>query len=133
MDDIPLILDRLMDVVRQRKADMPDDSYTAGLFAGGVDRIGRKIVEEAAELVAAAGEPGPPGREHLVHEAADLLYHLLVMLAHRDVDLDDVRGELARRFGISGLEEKASRGQIANRRTVDPTNRHGWKREEKRE
>ena len=112
-DNLP-ILDRLMDVIRHRKADMPADSYTTRLFTGGIDKIGRKIVEEAAELVAAAAESGRAGREHLVHEAADLLYHTLVMLAERDVTLDDVRDELARRFGTSGLDEKASRGEKAN-------------------
>jgi len=71
----------------------------------------QKVIEEAAEVVEAAGEAGDEGRQHLVCEAADLLYHLLVMLAHRDVRLEEVEAELARRFGISGLEEKASRGK----------------------
>ena len=60
-------------------------------------------------MVEAAGEPGPQGREHLVREAADLIYHLLVMLAHGDVPLTEVEAELARRFGISGLDEKEGR------------------------
>ncbi len=61
-------------------------------------------------MIEAAGESGPAGQEHLVREAADLVYHLLVMLALRDVPLADVEAELARRFGISGLDEKESRG-----------------------
>jgi phosphoribosyl-ATP pyrophosphohydrolase len=87
----------------------PARSYTTALFDGGVEKIGEKIVEEAAEVVEAARETGPQGRDHLVHEAADLIYHLLVMLGHRDIPLNDVRAELARRFGVSGLDEKESR------------------------
>ena len=105
------ILDRLMAVIDQRKAQPTEKSYTCKLLAGGVSKIGEKITEEAAEVVEAAGEPGEDGRQHLVREAADLVYHLLVMLAHRDTRLEEVEAELARRFGISGLDEKASRTQ----------------------
>jgi phosphoribosyl-ATP pyrophosphohydrolase len=84
-------------------------SYTSQLLDGGVSKIGAKIVEEAAELVEAAGEPGPAGQEHFIREAGDLFYHLLVMLCHKNCNLFDVEAELARRFGVSGLEEKASR------------------------
>ena len=98
-----------MQVIEQRKAEMPAGSYTTRLLTGGVEKIGRKVTEEAAEVVEAAGEPGEAGRQHLIYEAGDLLYHLLVMLAHRDVRLDEVERELARREGISGLEEKAAR------------------------
>ena len=111
MSDAATILARLMDVIDERKAQPSETSYTCRLLAGGVPKIGEKIVEEAAEVVEAAGEAGEQGREHLVREAADLVYHLLVMLACRDVRLEDVEAELARRFGISGLEEKASRTQ----------------------
>jgi len=101
-----------MAVIEDRKANpsASEKSYTVKLLAGGVDKIGEKITEEAAEVVEAAGEPGEQGQEHLTHEAADLVYHLLVMLAYRDVPLTAVEEELARRFGISGLEDKASRG-----------------------
>jgi len=88
-----------------------EKSYTAKLLAGGVEKIGGKIMEEAAELVEAAGEPGDAGRQHTVYEAGDLLYHTLVLLAARGVQLAEVEAELARRFGVSGLEEKASRGK----------------------
>ena len=84
-------------------------SYTSQLLLGGVPKIGAKIVEEAAELVEAAGEPGEAGQQHFIREAGDLFYHLLVMLCHKNCDLFDVEAELARRFGVSGLEEKASR------------------------
>jgi phosphoribosyl-ATP pyrophosphohydrolase len=103
------VLARLMAVIEQRKAQPSEKSYTAKLLAGGVARIGEKVSEEATEVVEAAGEPGEEGRQHLIREAADLIYHLLVMLACRDTQLAEVEAELARRFGISGLEEKASR------------------------
>ena len=99
----------LMATIEDRKAHPPAKSYTTTLFAGGVPKIGEKIVEEAAEVVEAAGEPAEAGRTHLIREAADLIYHLFVMLAHRDVRLSEVEAELARRSGTSGLDEKASR------------------------
>lgn len=98
-----------MAVIEDRKANPPPKSYTNSLLAGGVAKIGAKINEEAAEVVEAAGEQGEPGRQHLIYEAGDLLYHLFVMLAHRDIKLSEVEAELARRFGISGLDEKESR------------------------
>ena len=103
------VLARLMQVIEDRKAQLPERSYTTKLFRGGVEKIGGKVLEEAREVVEAAAETGDEGRRHLVAEAADVIYHLLVLLAHRDVGLNDVEAELARRFGISGLDEKASR------------------------
>ena len=100
-----------MKVVQDRKRNPPERSYTTSLFAGGVARIGAKIREEAEEVVEAAGEAGADGRQHLICEAADLIYHLLVLLGHCDVQLDEVESELARRFGISGLDEKAARDE----------------------
>jgi phosphoribosyl-ATP pyrophosphohydrolase len=103
------ILAQLMAVIEDRKINPPAKSYTTTLFAGGVVKIGEKIIEEAAEVVEAAGEPGDEGRAHLVREAGDLLYHLFVILGHREVKLAEVEAEIAKRFGISGLDEKASR------------------------
>ncbi len=105
------VLARLMAVIEDRKANPPPRSYTTSLFAGGAEKIGQKIMEEAAEVVDAArsADAGDEQRQHLVHEAADLIYHLLVMLGHRDVKFSEVEAELARRFGISGLDEKAAR------------------------
>lgn len=103
-------LAQLMAVIEHRKRNPPAKSYTTTLFAGGVEKIGGKIMEEAAEVVEAAGESGAEGRQHLIYEAGDLIYHLFVMLGHREVRLDEVEAELARRFGISGIDEKASRG-----------------------
>ena len=66
-------------------------------------------MEEAGEIVDAAREAGPDARKHVIHETADLIYHLLVMLGHKQVQLVEVEAELAVRFGMSGLDEKASR------------------------
>ena len=76
---------------------------------GGAAAIGAKIIEEAAEVVEASDEPGDSGREHLVKEVADLVFHASVLLGYRDLDWSDVEAELKRRFGTSGLVEKASR------------------------
>jgi len=103
------VIARLAAVIDERKANPPAKSYTTSLLQGGVEKIGGKVLEEAEEVVEAAREPGDAGRQHLVYEAADLMYHLLVMLTHRDIPLSDVEHELARRFGISGIDEKASR------------------------
>lgn len=73
--------------------------------------IGAKVLEEAAEFVEAAGEPDEAGRQHTIYEAGDLIYHSLVLLAARGIRLAEVEAELARRFGVSGLEEKAARKQ----------------------
>ena len=102
-------LDILETTILARQAAPDEKSYTAKLLAGGVEKIGGKIIEEAAELIDAAGESDDDGRKQTVHEAADLLYHTLVLLAARNVRLAEVEAELARRFGVSGIEEKASR------------------------
>ena len=100
------VLEALERVVASRRGDPPEKSYTARLLAGGVTRIGGKVTEEAGELVqAAAGEAD----DRVVAEAADLVYHTLVLLAARGLSLAAVEGELARRFGVSGLDEKAAR------------------------
>ncbi|WZO97643.1 phosphoribosyl-ATP diphosphatase [Isosphaeraceae bacterium EP7] len=110
----PPILHALMAVIEERKSRPAGErSYVAKLLEGGVPKIGDKIVEEAAEVVEAAGEPGDEGRAHLVREVADLVFHAAVMLSHRDATWGDVERELGRRFGISGIDEKESRA--ANR------------------
>jgi phosphoribosyl-ATP pyrophosphohydrolase len=76
---------------------------------GGVEKIGGKILEEARELIESAGEPGQAGRDHFVYEAGDLMFHTMVLLAWRGVDLEEIAAELARREGTSGLEEKKRR------------------------
>jgi phosphoribosyl-ATP pyrophosphohydrolase len=109
MSETDSILARLMAVIEARRASPSERSYTNKLLAGGVDAIGAKITEEAAEVVEAAAEAGEAGRQHLVREAADLIYHLFVMLGFKEIPLAEVEAELARRFGISGLDEKAAR------------------------
>ncbi len=112
---MPRPLDQLEATIAARKnAADGEKSYTAKLLAGGVEKIGAKVTEEAAEVVEAAGEAGEQGRQHTIAEAGDVLYHLLVLLASRDIQLAEVEQELARRFGMSGLEEKASRSQTEN-------------------
>jgi len=101
------ILERLYEVVVARRDERPDGSYVVQLLDGGWDAIGAKIREEAGEVVE-AGKDEPD--EAVVHEAADLIFHLWVGLAERDVDPRSVFAELGRRFGIGGLEEKAARG-----------------------
>jgi phosphoribosyl-ATP pyrophosphohydrolase len=104
------IMTALMGVISDRKNNPPaEPSYVASLLRGGVDKIGAKIVEEAAEVVEAGHELGDAGRVHLVKEVADLVFHTAVLLAHRDLAWSDVEAELAKRFGISGITEKQSR------------------------
>ena len=106
------VLDQLELTIQARKdAGEQAESYTAQLLAGGVTAIGAKVIEEAAEVVEAAAEPGDAGRAHTVAEAADVLYHLLVLLTARNLTIADVERELGARFGMSGLQEKASRPQ----------------------
>ena len=100
-------LDRLAATVVSRKGADPDSSWTAKLFAKGPEKCAEKFGEEAVEAIIEAVK-GDKAR--LTSEAADVIYHLLVMLAARDVTLADVEAELARREGVSGIVEKASRG-----------------------
>ena len=102
-------LDRLERTIASRAAKPNEKSYTSQLLTGGVKMIGAKITEEAGEVVEAAGEPGQAGREHFIREVGDLVFHLMVLMRHQDCSLVDLEAELARRFGVSGLEEKAAR------------------------
>lgn len=103
-----------METLRERAASRPAGSYTTKLLDGGPEKIGAKILEEAGEMIEAAGEPGEAGRDHFVYEAGDLIYHALVLLAWKGVELDEVAAELARREGTSGLVEKANRPDKTN-------------------
>lgn len=102
-------IDQLEQTILTRKSSSEEKSYTAQLLAGGVEKIGGKILEEAAEFIEAAGEPGEEGREHAIREAGDLIYHMLVLMAASGVRLEEVEAELAQRFGVSGIDEKANR------------------------
>ncbi|MGH6617175.1 phosphoribosyl-ATP diphosphatase [Sphingomonas sp.] len=99
-------LTSLETVIRDRRGADPSTSYTASLFAKGRAKIAQKVGEEAVETVIAAVRDD---RAELVGEATDLMFHLLVLLADAGLSLDDVRAEMKRREGMSGIDEKASR------------------------
>lgn len=101
------LLDTLEQTIRDRRLGDPATSYVAKLTARGRAKIAQKLGEEATEAVIAAIQDD---RDELVKESADLLFHLLVLLADMGLGLDDVRAELARREGVSGIAEKAARG-----------------------
>ena len=104
------VLARIAEVIESRKGGDPDASYVARLFARAPDAVLKKIGEEATEIVMAAKDGVP---ERIVAETADLWFHCLVMLAHYGLGPAQVLAELARREGLSGLEEKALRKAIA--------------------
>lgn len=101
------VLDKLAEVLEARKSADADGSYVAKLYAKGLDAICKKIGEEATETVMAAKDGEA---EKIVYEIADLWFHTLVLLAQQGLGPQDVLRELDRRFGLSGLDEKASRG-----------------------
>ncbi|HET9121892.1 MAG TPA: phosphoribosyl-ATP diphosphatase [Acidiferrobacteraceae bacterium] len=105
MDEVLLKLGR---VLAERKRGSADASYVASLYAGGIDKILKKVGEESAEVLIAAKNGGV---DPLVHEVADLWFHSLVLLAYLDLGPEAVLAELERRFGRSGLEEKAARSR----------------------
>jgi phosphoribosyl-ATP pyrophosphohydrolase len=100
------IIDAVYRVILDRKANPSENSYTASLMAKGIDKILKKVGEEATEVVI-AGKGGT--REEVICETADLLYHLLVLLGYRDITPGEIYTELGRRFGTSGIAEKAAR------------------------
>jgi phosphoribosyl-ATP pyrophosphohydrolase len=108
MTDTLTSLDR---VLRDRRGADPASSYVAGLYAAGLNKMLEKVGEEATEvLLAAKDNADGQGASALVGEVADLWFHTLVLLAAQDLSSQDVIEELAGRFGLSGLEEKAARG-----------------------
>lgn len=102
------VLQQLADILEQRKQESVDKSYVASLYAKGLDTILKKIGEEATETVIAA-KGGD--KQQIIYEMADLWFHCMVLLAQQELHPDDVLQELQRRFGLSGLEEKARRNQ----------------------
>ena len=104
------ILAQLTKILEQRKGAAPDSSYVASLYDKGLDAILKKVGEEATETVMAAKDVASGGdKNKLVYEVADLWFHTLVLLADQGLSADDVLKELARRFGVSGHDEKAAR------------------------
>lgn len=99
-------IERLVAVIRSRRSDSGDKSYTRQLLDGGAERCAKKLGEEAVETVIAGVSSDP---QSLKTEAADLVYHLLVLLECRGVAWDEVLATLDKRMGTSGLEEKAAR------------------------
>lgn len=106
------VLQELAEVLSQRKAASPDSSYVASLYHKGLNKILEKVGEECTETLLAAKDAERSGDvSDLVYETADLWFHTLVMLSQLNVHPDQVLDELARRFNLSGLAEKAARGQ----------------------
>lgn len=103
------ILSQIQTVIDSRKGQNPEESYVAQLFAKGEDKILKKVIEEAGEVLMASKDGGG---EHLVYEAADLWFHTMVLLSHHGLGAGDVLNELARRQGLSGLAEKAARQEM---------------------
>jgi phosphoribosyl-ATP pyrophosphohydrolase len=101
------ILQAIYRVILERKANPSESSYTATLMTKGVDKILKKVGEEAAELII-AGKGGV--RQEIVYETADLFFHTLVLLGFYDIEIEEIFAELRRRFGVSGVMEKSSRG-----------------------
>ncbi|OQK16853.1 phosphoribosyl-ATP pyrophosphatase [Methyloprofundus sedimenti] len=100
------VLTELAVILEQRKQESAESSYVASLYAKGLDTILKKIGEEATETVIAAKDGN---KEQIIYETADLWFHCMVLLAEQGLHPDDVLNELQRRFGLSGLKEKAQR------------------------
>lgn len=102
------VIKQLTEVLKERKAAAPESSYVSSLYHKGLDSILKKVGEESAETIIAA-KGGK--KDELVYETADLWFHTMVMLIDQGIEPQDVLDELARRFGTSGIEEKASRSK----------------------
>ncbi len=120
-DPPALIVSRVAAIIARRKRERPEKSYVVSLLDAGFDKVNGKILEEARELAEAlpAGDAA-----HTAHEAADLLFHMLVGLEAAGVPLDAVFGELRRRFGTSGIDEKASRAHAGAASGAAPGSDH---------
>jgi len=100
------IFNRLFEVIDERKKASPETSYVAKLMHKGAEKINEKIREEADEVCEAALETN---KDHLVYEICDLLFHTFVMASYKDINIEDIKLEFEKRFGTSGLVEKAGR------------------------
>ena len=100
------ILNKLEKILEERKSASSDQSYVSSLYSKGTISILEKISEESEEVINAVNEEG---RKEVIHEVADLWFHLLVLLRHENIQIEEIESELARRFGVSGHDEKASR------------------------
>jgi phosphoribosyl-ATP pyrophosphohydrolase/phosphoribosyl-AMP cyclohydrolase len=120
-DPPAVIVSKVAAIIARRKRDRPAKSYVVSLLDAGFEKVNAKILEEARELVEALPEGDA---RHTAHEAADLLFHMLVGLEAAGVPVDAIFGELRRRFGTSGIDEKASRAGGAGGST-SPRSSHG--------
>lgn len=100
------ILKAIEKILEDRKSASKDNSYVSSLYNQGTNKILEKISEESEEVIMAVKNEG---KEEIIHEVADLWFHSLVLLRHKNISIEEIESELAKRFGISGLEEKASR------------------------
>lgn len=104
------IFQQLEQVISERMQQSPDTSYVAKLNAKGLDTILKKIGEEATEVaIAAKGDEFQADKNVVIYESCDLIFHLMVLLGHKGIKIDDINNELQRRFGTSGIDEKAAR------------------------
>ncbi len=103
MDEILTKLEQILEI---RKSAKPDISYVSSLYAKGLDEILKKIAEESAEVIMAAKDGE---KQKIIYEVADLWFHTLVLLRHKDIEVSKIQDELSMRFGLSGLSEKANR------------------------
>lgn len=102
------ILKKLTETLEARKKDDPTKSYTASLYRDGLEAILKKVNEEAFETIIAARQGD---NKELIHEVADLWFHTLVLMAHKNLSVEDILNELAKREGTSGIEEKENRSK----------------------
>jgi len=102
------ILKKLTETLEARKKDDPTNSYTASLYRDGLEAILKKVNEEAFETIIAARQGD---NKELIHEVADLWFHTLVLMAHKNLSAEDILNELAKREGTSGIEEKENRSK----------------------
>lgn len=102
------IFSSLFDVIEERKKASPESSYVAKLMDRGTEKINSKIIEEADEVCEAALEND---KQHLIYEICDLLFHTFVLASYKDVTIDEIKAEFEKRFGTSGLVEKAGRNK----------------------
>lgn len=102
------IIKQLESILEDRKNASSDSSYVSSLYQKGTDEILKKIGEESAEVIMAAKDDV---KDKIIYEVADLWFHTLVLLRHKNIEVDKIEQELSRRFGLSGLEEKANRNK----------------------
>ena len=103
------IIIEISKILEKRKNSSPDSSYANSLFKRGLEQILSKVSEESNELIEAAVSKEENKKKKLIHETADLWFHTMVLLSYEDINAEEVLNELETRFGVSGLDEKASR------------------------